>query len=206
MAQIGAALLLADAIVRRSGIDDQRVAALQRVGDGDRRGGAGVGDDEAGAAVHALHRFGDQFLGLGAVEGIELELLAHEATGGVVVHNTELGTGEAIIGVGQVEQRQRRRFVRGQLARHDDADCLHGGRVAGRSLRRGRSWGWRLSGRLGEARLCRAGEHAREHPAPRPAQPRDRRHAVATGKRGLPAADGSLRAHVFCLRQVRFFL
>ena len=52
---------------------------------------------------------------------LELELLVHEAAGGVVVGDRQLGAGNAEVLRRQIEQRERQRVVT-QLAREDDGD------------------------------------------------------------------------------------
>ncbi len=53
MNHIGAAIVLAQPVVGRAGVEQQRVARRQRVGGAQQIVGGKIGDDEAGALVDA---------------------------------------------------------------------------------------------------------------------------------------------------------
>ena len=121
-----AAVFLAQAVVGRAVVDEQRLFALQRVGHLEKRFGRRIDDDEVRTGVDLLHHVLDQLGRIGFFDRLELELLVHEAAGGVVVGDRQLGAGNAEILRRQIEQRERQRLV-AQLAReHDGNDNVVG--------------------------------------------------------------------------------
>ena len=119
MHHVGAAVLLAQAVVGRAVVDDLGLFAGKRVGELQERGRRQIGEHEMGARVD----FGDDVLnelvGIGLLDHVERELLVQEAAGRVVVLDPELGSGNSQIGRRKVEQGQRQRLV-AQLAREHD--------------------------------------------------------------------------------------
>lgn len=138
MEDVGAAVLLAQPFVRRAVVDDDGVLALDGVGELQKRCRRHVGEDEMRACIDLFDDLLDELGGIVILNLVEAELLVHEAAGGVVVGNRELGTGDAEIGGREVEKRDRQGLVL-QLAcdQHGyDNGVLIGGR-RGRVLSRG---------------------------------------------------------------------
>ena len=91
---------------------------LNGVGQLEKRCRRHVGEDEMRAGVDLLDDVLDQLGRIVLVDLVEGELLVHEAAGGVVVGDRELGAGDAEIGRRKVEQRDGQRLI-AQLARDE---------------------------------------------------------------------------------------
>src|SRR5262245_8395087 len=109
MHDIGPAIALSQPIVAGAGIEDQYIAALQRVRKRDHRLRAGVDGDKGHPRLNTLSDLRNQFLSVGALDDLERELLLQELTGGVVVVDRKLRAGSAVILRPQVKKRERRR-------------------------------------------------------------------------------------------------
>ena len=125
MDHIGAAILLAQPVVDRAGVQQHGSAIAQRVGGLQQRVGGKIGDDEAVAAGERRCRLGDIVTVL-EPNLFQREVLIEELAGGVVVLDREARAGDAVVLGGLFDQRQFR-FDAG-VAEIADADLDRVGR------------------------------------------------------------------------------
>ena len=125
MDYIGAAILLAQPVVDRSGVQQHGSAIAKRVGGLQQRVRREIGDDEAVAAGERRRRLGD-VLAILEPNFFQGEALIEELAGGVVVLDRETRAGDAVILGGLFDQGQFR-FDAG-LAEIADADLDRVGR------------------------------------------------------------------------------
>ena len=127
MDHIGAAILLAQPVVDRSGVEQNGSAIAQRVGGLQQRVRRKIGDDEAVAAGERHRRLGG-ILAILEPDLFQGKALIEELAGGVVVLDRETRAGNAVILRGLFDQGQFR-FDAG-LAEIADTDLDRVGREA----------------------------------------------------------------------------
>ena len=103
MDHIGAAILLAQPVVDRAGIEQHGPAIAQRIGRLQQRVGRQIGDDEAIAVGEGGCGLGD-ILAILEPNLLQGEALIEELAGGVVVLDREARAGDAVI-LGRVARR-----------------------------------------------------------------------------------------------------
>ena len=123
MHEVRPAILLAQPVVGRAGIEDQRGPVLERIGERKRSARARIRDHEGGAVLDLLPDLRDQLSDIAVLHHLEREVLLEEPAGGVVVVDGEPCARNTVIGRRDVEQRERRRRI-AQLAREHDRDTL----------------------------------------------------------------------------------
>ena len=97
MHEIRAAILLAQPVVTRAGIENQRALVFQRIGERNRRLRAQVRNDERDAAFDMLFDLRNQFSDITVLNDLECEFLLEEPTGRIVVVDGEPRTGNAVV-------------------------------------------------------------------------------------------------------------
>ena len=125
MDHIGAAILLAQPVVDRAGIEQHGSAIAERVGGLQQRVRGKIGDDEAVMAGERRCRLGDVVIVLEA-DLLQREMLIEKLAGGIVVLDRKPRAGDAVILGGLFDQGQFR-FDAG-VAEIADADLDRLGR------------------------------------------------------------------------------
>jgi hypothetical protein len=123
---ICAAIVLSEAVVVRSRVEDEGVLTFEPVGKRNDRLRLGVDDHEAYAFGHLPDNLSNQLAGISVLHGIEYELLLQETTSGVIIGYGKASTGETTILRRDIEQGQRGRSIPYLLGK-DDPDRLWGG-------------------------------------------------------------------------------
>jgi hypothetical protein len=123
---IGAAVLLAQRILERAGVEHQHVLAPGGIGKLEEIGGRHIGHDEMGTArSQPIDRRRGVLAGFQR-HILQKKALVEEAAGGVVVVDGNLDPGEAEIGRGLVEHREGDAALLGGM-NIGDADLLEVG-------------------------------------------------------------------------------
>ena len=107
MDDVGAAILLAQAVVGRSGVEDERALVLGGVGDLEQRVGRQIGDQVAHALVEKRPRRGDRIVVRSELDVLDRKRLIEELAGRVVVGHRHLGSGDEIVGGRDIDDRDR---------------------------------------------------------------------------------------------------
>ena len=118
MDHIGAAVLLAQTVVGRAGVEHQRACGARRVGDRENLGGGKIDDEKAHAVGEHLVERRDRIVAGGELGVDDREGLVEEAAGGVVVVHRHARAGDEVVRGRDIEDGDRlarMRFV-------DDAD------------------------------------------------------------------------------------
>ena len=107
MDDVGAAILLAQAVVGRPGVEDQRALILGGVGDLEKRVGRQIDDQVAHALVEERLRRRERVVVRGELDVLDREGLVEEFAGRVVVGHRHLGAGDKVVGGGNIDDRDR---------------------------------------------------------------------------------------------------
>jgi hypothetical protein len=104
---VGAAILLAQAVVGRPSIEDERALILGRVGDLEQRVGRQIDDEVAHALVDKRPRRGCGVVVRAELDVLDRERLVEELAGRVVVGHRHPGAGDELVGGRDIEDRDR---------------------------------------------------------------------------------------------------
>ena len=104
---VGAAVLLAQPVVDRADVEEEKAARAARIGRLEQRVRRQIGDDERDAALRNGRNGGRGIVLVLEPRLLQHEMLVQELAGGVVVVDRQFGAGQAVIGGRHVEQRDR---------------------------------------------------------------------------------------------------
>ena len=109
---IAAAVLLAQPVIRRAGIEEQEATRAAGIGRLEQHVGGQIGDDERDAAIGKLRHRGGGIVPACEAHRLDRERLVQELAGRVVVFDGKLRAGDAVIGGGLIDERDCLDIVR----------------------------------------------------------------------------------------------
>ena len=112
MDHVGAAILLAQPVVVRAGIEEKQAALASGVGGLEQHLRGKVGDDQRDAAIGKLRHRRCGIVAAFEACRLNRERLVEELAGGVVILDRELRAGDAVVGRGLLERERSSPFFR----------------------------------------------------------------------------------------------
>ena len=112
MDHVGPAVLLAQPVVARADVEEKQAALACGVGGLEQHLRGKVGDDQRDAAIGKLRHRSCGVVPAFEARRLDRERLVEELTGCIVILDRELRTGDAVVGRGLLDERDRLRSLR----------------------------------------------------------------------------------------------
>ncbi len=107
MKDIGAAIFLPQRILRRVCVENEDPLAFGRVGEREKRGRWEIGENKRDAPRNKPVQRGGRVVVRSQGDVLDRKGLTEEMSGCIIVFNGKLGTGDAIVGGWNIENRER---------------------------------------------------------------------------------------------------